>query len=490
VRVGRIEFPRSIFNRFISQLRDILKNIFRCLQCKTFLAFFISLSLVLSGCSGGAATSAAGGNSSPSPADVARITPAQLSKYNSAQISGLGVNIKYLSNDCLAAMSFVSTAAVSTGSGQVGAITAEQIAVLTPAQVRMIGAVGPGGSITTSQITQLNNGAWAALVSDPAQVAAITAAEVSILLDTQITAMGTNIQYLSDEALNTLTPWTAGRILTGQIESITVAQIGVLTTAQVRMIGAAGPGGSVITSMIHWLNSGAWAALVSNQTQVAAITAAEISTLSDAEIALIGNNIASLSDSALGALSSSTSASPLHMIGQIESITAAQILSLAPAQVRFIGSTGVGGAVTTSQIYRLNSGAWASLVSDPIQVAAITPAEIATLTLNNSSFITALGTNINFLSDAALGSLTGNTWGINNGGQIQAISAAQVSALSPSQISIIAAINVTAANATVYSGIAFLNSGAFSTLSPTQISILTTTQKASLSVAQHNACGC
>jgi hypothetical protein len=138
----------------------------------------------------------------------------------------------------------------------------------------------------------------------------------------------------------------------------------------------------------------------------------------------------------------------------------------------------------------LNSGTWATLVSDPNQVAAITPAEIATLTLNYSSQITALGTNINTLSDAALGSLTANTWGINSGAQIQAISAAQVLALSPAQIGIIAGINVTTAGGTVYSGISYLNSGAFASLSPAQIAVLTPTEKASLSAAQHTSCGC
>jgi hypothetical protein len=39
-------------------------------------------------------------------------------------------------------------------------------------------------------------------------------------------------------------------------------------------------------------------------------------------------------------------------------------------------------------------------------------------------------------------------------------------------------------------GISFLNDGAFGSLTMAQIAILTTAQKASLSPAQHMACGC
>jgi hypothetical protein len=243
--------------------------------------------------------------------------------------------------------------------------------------------------------------------------------------------------------------------------------------------------------------------------QVAAITSDETKTLSDAEITAFGTNIKSLSNAALGALSPSTTG--WHWAGQIESISAIQIAVLSPAQVRFIGSTGVGGATTTSYISALNAGTWATLVSDPLQVAAITAAEIPTLT---DAQIIAFDTNFNFLSDAAIGALRTNVFNTSNG-QVQSISAAEISVLIPAQIGIIAGINTGF-------GIDALNLGAFGALSAAQVAVLipsnvvgvtaaqlsaltttaiagltpatiaslTVTQKASLSPAQHSVCGC
>src|SRR6266853_1751118 len=126
------------------------------------------------------------------------------------------------------------------------------------------------------------------------------------------------------------------------------------------------------------------------------------------------------------------------------------------------------GAVTTSKIASLNGAAWAALVAEMQQVAAITAAEIRTLSPDQ---IKAVGTNIKFLTDAALGALSGNSLGGN--GQIYAITAEQIAALSPAQISVIAGIG----NDT---GIASLNMGAFASLNPAQIAVLTNAQKASL----------
>src|SRR6185369_1837949 len=106
-----------------------------------------------------------------------------------------------------------------------------------------------------------------------------------------------------------------------------------------------------------------------------------------------------------------------------------------PAQVRLLGATGAGGATMTSKVSCLNDGAWAALVQDPAQVAAFTAPEIPTL---QPAKIVALGTNIKSLSDAALGALTPNNSGTT--GQIAALTAAQVMALSPQQIGVIAGI--------------------------------------------------
>jgi len=435
------------------------------------LIFIAAITLI--GCGGGGSSANnTPANTALTPAQIAAITPAQIAAYSDAQIVSLGGNIKYLSDSALVAL---SPRIAGSSVGQIQSLTAVQIAALSPSQIRMIGASGPGGTVGISQIAYLNAGAWAMLVSDPVQVAAITAAEIATFSDAEITAFGVNINALTNEALAALSPSTCCRHDTGQIQSISAAQIAALSPAQVRFIGSTGAGGATTTSQISALNSGAWAALASDPLQVSAITAAEIATFTDAQITALGTNINSLTNAALGALSSSTCC--YHFVGQIQSISAAQIAALSPAQVRFIGSTGVGGATTTSQISALNSGAWAALVSDSLQVAAISAAEIATLT---DVQVAAIGVKFGSLSDAALGAFT---YSLPSVQQIQAITAVEIGALSPSQISVIAGIGAN-------SGIVFLNAGAFGALSAAQIAVLTPAQKTNLSPAQHTSCGC
>jgi trimeric autotransporter adhesin len=326
------------------------------------------------------------------PTQVAAITPAEIATMSLTEISALGTNIQHLSNAALGA--FIAGVTFN----QVGSISAAQIAVLSPAQVRFIGSTGAGGVTATSKINALNAGTWAQLVSDPLQVAAITAAEAGTLSPTEIAAMGSSLQYLSNAALGA---FVTSATTFNQIGAITAAQIAVLSPAQVRFIGSTGAGGATTTAKINALNAGAWAQLVSDPLQVAAITAAETGTLSPTEIAAMGTNLQYLSNAALGALVSGTT------FNQIGAITAAQIAMLSPAQVRFIGST-VGGVISTSKIAGLNAGTWVQLVSDPLQVAAITAAEIPTLASNAFAItkITGFGTNIQYLSIPATAALT------------------------------------------------------------------------------------
>jgi hypothetical protein len=285
----------------------------------------------------------------------------------------------------------------------------------------------------------------------PADIAAITPAQIATYSAAQIVALDSNIQYLTNPTL--------GAMLTTQVNAITATEIGVLSPAQVRFIGSTGAGGATTTSKITSLNAGAWAALVGNPTQVAAITPAETATMSISEIPALGTNIQYLSNPALGAFITSVT------FNQIGSILATQIAVLSPAQVRFIGSTGAGGATTTSKINSLNAGAWAQLVSDPLQVASITAAEAATMSVTE---IPAIGTNIQFLSNAALGafisSITFN--------QIGSISAAEIAVLSPAQIRFIGS---RVGGVTSTSKIAGLNAGTWAQLvsDPLQVAAIT-----------------
>ncbi|MDO8414790.1 MAG: hypothetical protein Q7S87_01115 [Agitococcus sp.] len=338
-----------------------------------------------------------------------------------------------------------------------------------------------------------------------------TAAQVATYTDTQIVALGTGIHVWDSAALGALSFGTNATHPTGQIQSLSAGQIAALSPTQVHAIGATGPGGVAATSAIRWLNAGAWAALAANTVQVAAITSAEMPTLTDREIADLGLNVSALSPSALGAMGSWLKASNTdNPVGQIETLSAVQIAALSPSQVRFIGATGAGGVMGTSQIRWLNSGAWGTLVANPAQVAAMTAEEIGTIT---DIEVSLFGANLNLLSNGALAALKYDTNLINPIGQVQSISASQVVTLSSAQI---------AAFVSKRANIAFLNSGAVSVLSAAQVAVLTPSdfllvspgqlallspsalaglapvtiasltpaQKTGLTPTQHSACGC
>ncbi len=303
------------------------------------------------------------------PLQVAAITGDEITTIQGDKIAALGTNIQYLSDSAF--MAFTRYTATSMPIPKIQSITAEEMAVLTPAQVRLIGAGGPYGTVVTSQITYLNDLAWAALASNPLQVAAITGDEIGTIQGDKIVALGTNIQYLSDTALMAFTRYTAASMPIPKIQSITAAQIAVLTPAQVRLIGAGGPFGTVVISQITYLNDLAWAALASNPLQVAAITGDEIGTIQGDKIAALGTNIQYLSDSAFMAFTRYTAAS--MPIPKIQSITAEQITVLTPAQISIIA-----GTMNNTGISYLNSLAFGAL--SPAQIAILTVTQKATLT--------------------------------------------------------------------------------------------------------------
>jgi trimeric autotransporter adhesin len=202
--------------------------------------------------------------------------------------------------------------------------------------------------------------------------------------------------------------------------------------------------------------------------EVAAISVEEISTFTNTQIIALDSNFKYLTNEALAKLSGGFQS-------QIQAISDVEIITLTPAQVRLLGSTGVGGVTATSKLASLNSGAWKALVHDSSQVKAFTADEIPTL---GNDKIIALESNFKYLTNAALAKLSG---GFQS--QIQAISTTEIITLAPEQVGIIAATN----NNT---GISSLNASSFASLSSAQIGILTVPQKSSLSPAQHASCGC
>lgn len=420
-------------------------------------------SLLLSGCGGG------GGKVVRlfTPSEAAAMTPAVAVTLIDEEIVALGEKLALLSNQALNVLHQNTNQLQPIG--QIQSISPEQIALFGPDRVRQLGLASVRGDIAVSKINFLSQSAWDVLVNDPLQVAAFTPSEIKTLKDEKITAIDVNTKYLTNSALNALSP-TLSFSSKGQIQSLSTTQIEVLSPSQVRMIGALGSLTSV--SGIDFLNAGAWAKLTSNPSQVSAITTAEVATLGDSKISEIGGNIKFLDNAVLSALSSIKNSK--HLVGQIQSITVSQIESLSPAQVRLIGALSTGGLISTAQINSFNAGAWTTLVANPEQVFAITAKEIVTL---DDAKILALDVNIKYLNDAALGALTSTFNSTKNIGQIQSISPVQITQLSPAQVGVLA-------NASNGNGISFLGINTFAALNGSQVSVLTPVNMVQVSAAR------
>ena len=345
-----------------------------CATLQGIIAAFISLVLMV-GCGGGGSSGSdlcqEAAPRSFSSAQITSMSVATVATLNDLEIAGLGSNFSLLGNSALAALN----GHVSNPNpfcfhvSQINAITPNQIAILTPAQVRLIGATGNAG---VAQLDWLNSDTWVRLTSDPLQVGAIISQEIMGVSSPKITSIGLNIQYLSNAVLDVLADAYISSTVnqTGQIQSITAAQIGVLTTAQIRRIGYTENNVAKINS----LSNSAWAALLLNQSQVAAITGPEIQTLSTNRFSTIGSNLQYFSDAALGAIKITYIANPLNTSSQYQNITAAQIQSLAPSQILALARD----TTTNAKISALTAQAFSVL--SPTQVAVLLPVNVTGVT--------------------------------------------------------------------------------------------------------------
>lgn len=166
--------------------------------------------------------------------------------------------------------------------------------------------------------------------------------------------------------------------------------------------------------------------------QVPTLTVSQVKDLRDEDLAAMGNNINLLSDAALTNIESTIAQlnfSCKFRRAQIEAFTPEQILALSPRQVRLLGS--VEGGV--SQIGNLKLETFARLVTDSVQVAAITPTEYATL---HSPYFTSVGSNFHHLSDAVLASMqeTFKATSFNFTSNLAAITPAQIETLTPTRL--------------------------------------------------------
>jgi hypothetical protein len=358
---------------------------------KWLCVLFLGIS-VMAGCGGGG-----GGGSSTNPckeapprsftsAQISAMGAAEVATLNDLEIIGLGSSISQLSDAALGALNgHVSNPNILCfHESQILAVTPDQIAVLSAAQVRKIGATGNGG---VAQLDWVNTDTWSRLVSNPAQVAAITSQEVMGLSSPKITALGLNIQYLSNAALDVLADAyiTTPVNQTGQIQSIAAGQVSVLTPAQIRHIGFQ----ENSVAKINSLNTAAWAQLISSPAQVASFTPSELLTLSSSRFETLGVNLQYLSDAALGAVKITFIANPLNLKSQYQTITAVQIQLLSPTQILALaGDTKIFALVTSA-------------------FGALSPSQVAVFAPSNMTLVSA--TQLAALSDASLAAFSSAT---------------------------------------------------------------------------------
>jgi trimeric autotransporter adhesin len=346
---------------------------------KWLCALFTSVFLI-AGCGGGGSSSSTNPCKEALPrsfssVQISAMGPTEVATLNDLEIIGLGSSISLLSNSALATLNgHVSNPNVLCFHvSQILAITPDQIAALSAAQVRQIGATGNGG---VAQLDWLNADTWSRLTSNPTQVAAITSQEVPGLSSPKVAAMGLNIQYLTNAALDVLEDAFIATTVnqTGQIQSITAGQMGVLTVNQVHHIGYLENSVAKIAS----LSNAAWSVLLASQPQVAAITAAEMQTLSTTRFQTFGSNLQYLSDPALGAIKITFVANPLNSNSQYQVITAAQIQSLTPTQILALAGDTKIAALTVPAFGALSPPQVAGLV--PVNVTGVSAAQLAALT--------------------------------------------------------------------------------------------------------------
>ena len=399
-------------------------------------------------------------------AQVVALTVAEMATIPSTKFTLIAGNFKHLTPEVMVSLKEFYSASVINEQAQIYAITPDQIASLTPAQVRLLGAYDTG----VSKIAYLNPNTFTRLVSDPQQVAAMTVAEVATLPSTKFTLIAGNFKYLTAAVMVSLKEFYSATPINdqSQIHAITPEQIASLTPAQVRVLGSYDTG----YSKIAYLSPTTFTRLVSDPAQVAAFTPAEIATFKSGDFVALGSSFGALSDSVLASLQIYFSATPTNGQSQIASITPGQIAQLTPAQVRILGSFDNG----ISKINFLNLDTFKALVSNPAQVKQITPTEITTL---YSDRITAFGVNINALTNSALGNLNYQcSISVSSPQcQVQSLSYLEVTALSPAQIMVLASLDSG-------KGIAYLNVQAFRGLSPVQVAPLTPNNVKSVSPEQ------
>ena len=170
------------------------------------------------------------------PTQVAAITANEYLSLLSTHYMQFGANLKYLSNSVIASMSEKLIVGKFNQVSHIEGITPDQIASFSSNQIKILGTAD--GS--SSKFRFLNEEAYKRMMSLPANVSMLNAADIVPLNPTHIANIGANFKFLQDSALYSL-KWTfvaSPTSLTSQVGAITSEQVQALNQQQITIISS------------------------------------------------------------------------------------------------------------------------------------------------------------------------------------------------------------------------------------------------------------
>ena len=250
--------------------------------------------------------------------DVADLTPEQIRAMKPEQIAALGADLAKLNPAAMGAIS----------AEQAAAITAEQLNGLDAADIAALSPMAVGG-LTPSVLASLSDAQLAALT--PAQLAQLTSAQIDSLTPAQITALGGDVTALPAAALASFDA--------AQVAAIT--PLGQLSDAQLAALTPA---------------------------QLAQLTSAQIDSLTPAQVAALGEDLASLSATALSSISPEQAVAAAA-VGAFNGLSTADLIHLTPGAISVL-PVSLFAQLTAEQL-----GQWSAE-----QLSAITPQQTQVMT--------------------------------------------------------------------------------------------------------------
>ncbi|MCF8163471.1 MAG: hypothetical protein K9J78_06435 [Polynucleobacter sp.] len=437
----------------------------------------------------------AGGNSQ----QLSAIESSQLSLIDAAPPlpSYSTLDVTLLTPENIAALTPAEIRMLSTS--QVGLLLGTQIAAFTAEQVRIL---------STSQFSTLTNLQIASL--DPNLVSDIETRDLASMTTSAITGIITRgIANLSTNQVTALATSQISALLTRQVATFDALQVGALSSTQSAAISTAGIA-ALSTSALSALSVEALASL--KTAQIVALSTYSIAALTTTQIAgLTGVQLSSLRTIAMQALM--TAQIKAIETRDISSLTTAQIVAFTARQFQALDWEQITN-LATKQVAAIQTPNLAVL-SD-VQIAAFSSTQLSSLTtqqigtlspvqdtyetwiggtyFRRANQIAAIGEDISSLKTSQIASLATSQYQGLSGNQITALTTAQISIIAPSylsssQIRFIETVDVVALSTSQFLGLGTNQVSAFDTnqiraIETRDISVLLTYQISMVSTAQ------